>query len=319
MRVLVTGATGAVGVHLVRHLVQRGHEVVATTRSADKLDLLRGLGAEPVVVDGLDATAVGESVARAGPEAIIHEMTSLRGQPNLREFDRWFATTNALRTQGTANLLAAARASGVKRFIVQSYTGWNNVREGGMVKTEADGFDPDPAPQQQQSLAAMKTMETSVLEAPLEGIVLRHANQYGSQASASMIGLLRKRMFPIIGAGNGVTSWLHVEDAAIATADALERARPGIYNLADDDPAPVREWLPCLAAIVGAPKPLRLPVWLARLLAGEAAVRWLTEGRGSSNAKAKAEFGWQPTRSSWRQGFRELAPSAKPVQARAID
>jgi nucleoside-diphosphate-sugar epimerase len=315
MRVLITGASGAVGVHLVTALVSRGHQVVASTRTQDKLERLRALGVEPVLLDGLDATAVGETVARIGPDAIIHEMTALRGQPDLRHFDRWFAKTNELRTAGTANLLAAARASGVRRFVVQSYTGWNNAHNGSMVKTEADPLDDDPARQQRETLAAIKSMEAAVLEAPLEGIVLRHANQYGPDASASTIRLLKKRMFPVIGDGQGVTSWLHVEDAAIGTADALERAKPGIYNLADDDPAPTGEWLPYLAAVVGAPKPFQVPVWLGRLLAGEAAVRWMTGGRGSSNAKAKDEFGWQPTRSSWREGFRELGPAPRGVRA----
>ena len=319
MRVLVTGASGVVGVHLIPHLVRRGHVVIGTTRSRDKLERLRALGAKPVLLDGLDAIAVGEMVARVGPDAIIHEMTSLRGRPDLRHFDRWFATTNELRTRGTANLLVAARGSGVKRFVVQSYTGWNNAHDGPMVKTEADEFDRDPSPQQRETLAAIKSMEAMVLEAPLDAIVLRHANQYGPEASAPNIELLKKRMFPVIGEGGGVTSWLHVEDAAIGTADALERARPGIYNLADDDPAPTREWLPYLAAVVGAPKPFRVPVWLGRALAGEPAVRWMTDGRGSSNTKAKAEFGWQPTRSTWREGFLELAPAPRGVRASALD
>lgn len=318
MRVLVTGASGAVGAQLVPHLVLRGHDVVATTRSRDKFDTLLKLGGQPTVLDGLDATAVGETVARVEPEAIIHEMTALSGQPDLRHFDRWFATTNELRTKGTANLLDAARATGVKRFVVQSYTGWNNVPEGGPVKTEADAFDPDPAPQQRRSLAAIIDMESRVLDAPVDGIVLRYGNLYGPEASDSLTKLLKSRMFPVIGDGSGVWSWLHLEDAAIATVDALERAKPGIYNIVDDDPAPVRDWLPYLASAVGAPKPLRVPVWLGRLLAGEAAVRWMTQGRGASNAKAKVKFGWQPTRSSWRQGFRELAHDAPRVHARAI-
>ena len=318
MRVFVTGATGAVGTYLVPHLIQRGHQVIGATRSPNKVDWLRKAGAEPVLLDGLDAAAVGEAVAHASPDAIIHEATALSGNADFRHFDRWFATTNELRTRGTSHLLAAARASGVKRMLVQSYTGWNNPRGGGPVKSEADGFDPAPLPDQHESLAAMRAMESTVLDAPLEGIVLRHANQYGPGALDTIIGPLKKRMFPIVG-GGGVWSWIHIEDAAIATVDALERAKPGVYNVADDDPAPVREWLPYLASVVGAPRPFNVPVWLGRLLAGDVAVRMMTEGRGSSNAKAKAEFGWQPTRSSWRQGFREVTSSTpRHVQARAV-
>jgi nucleoside-diphosphate-sugar epimerase len=318
MRVLVTGASGAVGAHLVPHLIRRGHQVVATSRSVDKLERLKKIGAEAVALDGLDATAVGETVAQIEPEAIIHEMTALSSKPDLRHFDRWFATTNQLRTKGTANLLAAARATGVKRFVVQSYTGWNNPRTGGWLKTEDDGFDPTPAPDQRQSLDAMRMMESSVLGAPLDGIVLRYANLYGPGAFDAIIGMLKKRMFPIIGDGAGTWSFLHLDDAGIATADALERLAPGVYNVADDDPAPVHEWLPYLASVVGAPKPFRVPIWLGRLLAGEVPVLWMTEARGSSNRKLKTALGWQPTRSSWRQGFRELAPATERTEASAL-
>jgi 2-alkyl-3-oxoalkanoate reductase len=317
MRVLVTGASGVVGTNLIPRLAARGHDVVATTRSPRKLDALRALGAEPVILDGLDEVAVGETVARVAPEAIIHEMTALAGKPDLRRFDRWFAVTNELRTRGTANLLAAARATGVRRFVVQSYTGWNNDDDGGPVKTEADPLDPDPVPAQRESMAAIRMMESSVLDAPLEGVVLRYGNLYGPVASDAMIPLLRRRMFPIIGDGGGIWSWLHVEDAAAATATALERGEPGIYNVVDDEPARVADWLPYLAASAGAPAPLRVPVWLGRLLAGEAAVRWMTRGRGSSNAKAKAVLGWQPAWASWREGFQALAPAGRRVRAHA--
>jgi nucleoside-diphosphate-sugar epimerase len=318
MRVLVTGASGVVGSHLVPRLVERGHEVVATTRTPAKLGLLRARGAEAILLDGLDATAVGEAVARAAPDAIIHEMTSLSGTPDMRRFDRWFATTNALRTRGTEHLLAAARATNVRRFITASYTGWTNAHDGGPVKTEDDPLDPDPAPQQRESMAAMREMESAVLGAPLEGVVLRYANLYGPVASDGLIGLVRKRMFPIIGDGGGVWSWLHVDDAAAATVDALQRAQPGtIYNVADDDPARVVDWLPYLASVVGAPAPLRVPVWLGRLLAGGAVVRFVTQGRGSSNAKARRELGWRPARSSWREGFRVLAGATRGARAHA--
>jgi nucleoside-diphosphate-sugar epimerase len=318
MRVLVTGASGAVGAHLVPHLIRRGHQVVATSRTVAKLERLKKLGAEAVALDGLDAAAVGETVARIQPEAIIHEMTALSGKPDLRRFDKWFATTNELRTKGTANLLAAAQATGVNRFVVQGYTGWNNPRTGTWVKTEEDGFDPTPAADQSKSLDAMRIMESSVLGAPLEGVVLRYANLYGRGAFDAIITMLKKRMFPIIGDGAGTWSFLHLEDAVIATAEALEGLAPGVYNVADDDPAPVREWLPYLASVVGAPKPFRVPVWLGRLLAGDVPVMWMTEARGSSNRKLKAALGWQPTRSSWRQGFRELAPTTRRTEARTL-
>ena len=318
MRVLVVGASGVIGSELVPQLVERGHEVVATTRKREKLEDLRALGAEPVLLDGLDATAVGETVARAAPDAIINQMTALAGKPDLRHFDRWFAKTNELRTRGTDNLLAAARATGVLRFITQSYTGWTNAASGDLV-TEAAPLDPDPLPAQRETVAAIATMESRVLDAGLEGIVLRYVNLYAPRALDETLEFLRKRMFPIIGDGAGVWSWVHAEDAASATVAALERGAPGIYNVADDDPAPVREWLPYLAAVVGAPKPMRVPVWLGRLLAGEAAVRMTTRGAGVSNAKAKAELGWRPTWSSWREGFRTLVPDATARRDRSDD
>jgi 2-alkyl-3-oxoalkanoate reductase len=304
MRVFVAGATGAIGQPLVRQLVGNGHQVTAMTRSAGKADTLRHLGAEVVVADGLDAGAVGEAVARAEPDAIVHQMTALSGKPDLRRFDSWFATTNALRTKGTQHLLAAAQASGVRRFIAQSYTGWNNLREGGPVKTEDDPLDPEPVKAQRDSLAAIRFLERTVREAPLDGIVLRYGNFYGPGVSDAMIEMVQKRMFPIIGDGSGVWSWIQVEDAAAATVAALERGRRGIYNVTDDEPAPVSEWLPYLAELVGATPPLRVPVWLGRLLAGEVVTRWMTEGRGAANAKAKRALDWQPVWRSWREGFR---------------
>ena len=286
-------------------LVPRGHRVTATTQSAEKVERLRALGAEVAVVDGLDALAAGEAVARAEPEAIIHQMTALAGKPDLRRFDRWFARTNELRTTGTANLLAAAKTAGVGRFVAQSYTGWNNARSGGPVKTEDDPFDPAPAQAQRQSVAAIRQLEHAVLDAPLEGIVLRYGNFYGPGASEALVELIRKRQLPVIGGGTGVWSWIHLDDAAAATVAALERGGRGVYNIVDDEPAPVAEWLPYLADAVGAKPPLRVPAWLGRLAAGEVAARWMTEARGSSNAKAKRELGWQLSWRSWRDGFRE--------------
>jgi 2-alkyl-3-oxoalkanoate reductase len=304
MRVFVAGAAGAIGRRLVPRLVARGHQVTATTRSRDKVDQLRALGAEPVVVDGLDAVAVGEAVAMAEPDVIVHQMTALAGKPNLRKFDRWFATTNKLRTAGTEHLLAAAQAAGVRRFVAQSYTGWTNIRDGGRVKTEADPLDPDPAKAQVQSMAAIRFLERAVSEAPVEGIVLRYGNFYGPGATESQVELIRKRQLPIIGDGGGVWSWIHLDDAAAATVAAVEHGGRGVYNVVDDEPAEVSVWLPYLAEVVGAKPPLRVPVWLGRLAAGEVAVRWMTQGRGSSNEKAKRELDWRPAWTTWRDGFR---------------
>jgi 2-alkyl-3-oxoalkanoate reductase len=304
MRIFVAGAGGAIGRRLVPQLVARGHQVTASTRSSERAGRLLALGAEPVVVDGLDAAAVGEAVARAEPDAIVHQMTALAGQPDLRNFDRWFAVTNELRTAGTEHLLAAADAAGVERFVAQSYTGWSNAREGGTVKSEDDPLDPQPARAQVQSMAGLRFVESVVPAAALEGIVLRYGNFYGPGASESLVELVAKRQMPIIGDGAGVWSWIHVDDAAAATVAAVEGGRRGLYNIVDDEPAPVSDWLPYLAEVVGAKAPLHVPRWLGRLLAGEVTARWMTQARGSSNAKAKRELHWQPTWSTWRDGFR---------------
>jgi nucleoside-diphosphate-sugar epimerase len=304
MRVFLAGATGAIGRRLTPQLVARGHQVTATTTSREKVEALRALGAEPLVLDGLDAIAVGEAVARVEPEAVIHQMTALAGEPDLRRFDRFFARTNELRTTGTENLLAAARASGVKRFVAQSYTGWPNIREGGPVKTEEDPLDPDPPEAQAETLVAIRALERSVLESATEGIVLRYGALYGPGASDGLVELVRGRKLPIVGSGAGVWSWIHIDDAAAATVAAVERGERGVYNIVDDEPAPVSDWLPYLAEQVGAESPRRVPVWLGRLAAGEVAVSFMTRIRGSSNAKARRELGWEPSWSSWRDGFR---------------
>jgi nucleoside-diphosphate-sugar epimerase len=312
MRIFIAGATGAIGQRLIPQLVARGHQVTATTRSAAKSELLRQLGAAPVIMDGLDGASVGEAVARAEPDAIIHQMTALAGAADLRHFDGWFSGTNQLRTLGTQHLLAAASASGVRRFIAQSYTGWTNARDGGPVKTEEDAFDPSPAKAQSQTLAAIRALEDAVLAAPLAGLLLRYGNFYGPGASDSLVQLVRQRRMPIIGDGNGVWSWIHLDDAASATVAALEAGLEGIYNVTDDEPAKVAEWLPYLAQVLGAKAPLHIPVWAARLLAGDVATRWMTEGRGSSNAKLRAAAAWRPTWTSWRDGFR-FALSGQPA------
>jgi len=305
MRVFVAGATGAVGRRLVPQLVERGHHVIATTRTPAKRDLLRALGAEPVVMDGLDAGQVGEAVVRAEPDVIVHQMTALTGVGDLRRFDREFARTNELRTAGTDHLLAAAEAAGVGRFVAQSYTNWPNIREGGPVKTEDDPLDPHPPAAQAETLAAIQHVERVVTEAPLTGIALRYGNLYGPGATDPLVELLQKRRFPVVGSGTGVWSWIHIDDAAAATVAAAERGPRGVYNVVDDDPAPIAEWLPYLADCLGAPRPRHLPLWLGRLVAGEVGVSMMTRVRGSSNARAKRELGWQPQWPSWRQGFQD--------------
>jgi len=319
MRVFVAGANGAVGRRLVPMLVARGHHVTGTTTSATSKESIRAMGAEPVVVDGLDAAGIGEAVARAEPDAIIHEMTALSGTPDFRHFDRWFALTNRLRKEGTEHLLAAARASGVKRFVAQSFTGWSNSREGSWIKTEDDPLDPHPVKEQTETLAAIKFLERAVLDAPLEGIVVRYGGLYGPGSSETLAEILRKRMFPVIGNGAGIVSSTHVDDAAGGTVAALERDHRGIYNIVDDDPAPSREFIPAIAEALGAPKPLHIPAWLGRLLAGDVAVTMMTEGRGSSNAKAKRELGWKPIWPSWRQGFRHGLESPVPLPPRTTE
>ena len=304
MRVFVAGATGAIGRRLLPQLAARGHEVVATTTTEAKVEQLGSLGAEPVVLDGLDPVAVGQAVARAEPEVIVHQMSALSAEPDLRHFDEYFARTNRLRTDGTRNLLAAAQASGVKRFVVQSYTGWPNIRSGGEVKTEDDPLDPEPPAAQAESLAAIRSLEQAVVDAPLEGIVLRYGSLYGPGASEPLVELVSRRRLPIVGRGEGVWSWVHVDDAAAATVAAVEHRRPGIFNIVDDEPAPVSEWLPYLAEQVGAKPPRRLPTWLGRLAAGEVAVSMMTRVRGSSNAKARRVLEWSPAWPSWREGFR---------------
>lgn len=303
MRVFVAGATGVVGRQLVPQLIAAGHQVTATTRNPAKTAELARLGAEPAVVDGLDAVAVGEAVARAEPEVVVHQMTALAGDFDLRHFDRTFAATNALRTTGLDNLLAAAQAAGARRIIAQSYAGWVNPRTGGPVKTEDDPYDPDPPASVRPTLAAIRHLERAVLASPLEGVALRYGSLYGPGATDVMVDMIRKRQVPIIGSGAGVWSFLHVQDAASAVVAALGDAPAGVYNVTDDEPAPVAQWLPVLTAAVGAKPPLRLPAWIGRLAAGETAVVMMTQLRGSSNAKAKRELGWKLAWPTWRDGF----------------
>jgi 2-alkyl-3-oxoalkanoate reductase len=302
MRVFVAGATGAIGTRLVPQLVERGHEVVGTTRSEENAKRLDDLGAEPIVLDVLDQAAVGEAVAAARPDAIVHEATALSGLADYRNLDRAFAQTNRLRTAGTDALLAAARGAGVDRFVAQSFTSWPYARVGGPIKTEEDPLDSDPPATARETLAAIKHLERATVDAG--GIALRYGGFYGSPDDAQ-IEAVRKRQFPIVGSGDGISSFVHLDDAAAATVLALETGKPGIYNVVDDDPAPVREWLPALASAIGAKPPRRVPRWLARLIAGEGVVALMTESRGASNAKAKRELDWRLRYPSWRRGFAE--------------
>jgi nucleoside-diphosphate-sugar epimerase len=287
----------------VPQLIAAGHQVTGTTRSPEKAEGLRAAGAGAAVVDGLDALAVGEVVANAEPEVVIHQMTALGSKFDLRHFDRTFAVTNKLRTTGLDNLLAAARAAGARRVIAQSYTGFPNIRTGGPVKTEDDPLDPDPPGIQRSTLEAIRYLEHAVVTSPMEGIALRYGSLYGPGASDLMVDMLKRRQVPVIGDGAGIWSFLHVQDAASAAVAALDRGAPGVYNIVDDEPAPVGQWLPALTSAVGSKPPLRLPAWLGRLVAGGAAVSMMTQIRGSSNAKARRELGWEPAWPSWRDGF----------------
>jgi nucleoside-diphosphate-sugar epimerase len=305
MRVFVTGATGALGQHLVPGLVAAGHEVTATTRTPGKAERLRAAGATPVVLDGLDRAAVIATVRAAGPEVIVHEMTALADMRGLRNPDQVFAVTNELRTRGTDNLLAAAAEAGTRRVIAQGYTGWPNERSGGLVKTEDDPLDSRVVPSAARTLAAIRHVEETVpLKAP-EGIVLRYGSFYGPGASQVLLDFLRKRQLPVIGGGAGIWSFIEITDAAAATIAAVDRGAPGIYNVVDSDPAPAADWLPYLASVAGAKPPLRVPAWLGRLLAGEFVVTQMTSARGSSNDKARKILGWEPRYASWREGFRD--------------
>jgi nucleoside-diphosphate-sugar epimerase len=301
MRVFVAGGTGVIGRRLVPQLVIRGHQVTATTTSAGKLGLLEQLGAEAVVMDGLDGLSVGEAVAAARPDAIVNQMTALSeahaGKPNLRKADRFFAPTNRLRSEGVDHLLAAAEAAGVAHVVAQGHASMNGIRKGGWVKTEEDPLEV------LEGTKAISHLEDVVVKAG--GAVLRYGGFYGPGANDDQLKLVGKRLFPLVGGATGYVSWVHVDDAASATVLAVEQKAKGVFNIVDDEPAPVSEWLPYLAECAGAKPPRRLPRWLARLLAGEMAVGMMTEGRGFSNAKAKRELGWELRYPSWRQGFRE--------------
>jgi len=288
MRVFVVGATGVIGQYLVPGLISAGHEVIASTRSPAKASRLKDQGATPAIVDGLDRQAVLKAVTAAQPEVIIHQMTALTGMRSFRHFDKEFAVTNELRSKGTDYLLEAATQAGTRRFIAQSFTGWTNAREGGTVKTEEDPLDPHPLAATASTLAAIRHLEEVVPKTVPEGLVLRYGILYGHGASDALLEAVRKRQLPVIGGGTGVWSFTEVTDAAAATVAAVSRGSPGIYNVVDDDPAPVAQWLPYLASCLGAKPPLRAPAWLGRLLGGEMTVSMMTEVRGASNEKSQA-------------------------------
>jgi len=307
MRIFVAGATGAMGKQLVPRLVTAGHQVTGMTRTEAKQNALRALGAEPVIADALDPEQVADVVAQAQPDVIVHQLTAI-ATLDLRHFDRDFALTNRLRTEGTDHLLSAGRAVGVERFIAQSYTSWPYARTGGAVKGEDDPLDPTPAREMRESLAAIRHLEAAVTGADwTEGIVLRYGGFYGPGTSMSPGGeqleMIRKRKFPVVGNGQGMWSFVHIADAAEATVLAVGHGRRGIYNVVDDEPAPVAEWLPAMAESIGAPRPWRVPRFVGRLLAGEAGAVMMTETRGASNVKAKRELGWEPRHPSWRAGI----------------
>jgi nucleoside-diphosphate-sugar epimerase len=307
MKVFVAGATGAIGKQLVPRLLAAGHDVIGMTRTEAKQAALWDLGARPVVADALDPQQVADAVALAQPDVIVHQLTAISGL-DTRHFDRDFALTNRLRSEGTDHLLSAGRAVGVRRFVAQSYTGWPYARTGGPVKSEDDPLDPHPPREMRESMTAIRHLEDAVTSADwTEGIVLRYGAFYGPGTSMAPGGeqyeMIRKRKFPLVGDGAGMWSFVHIADAAEATVAAIEHGKRGIYNVVDDDPAAVAEWLPALAAAIGAPKPWRVPRILARLLAGEAGAAMMTEVRAASNAKAKRELGWRPRHASWRQGF----------------
>jgi nucleoside-diphosphate-sugar epimerase len=306
MRVFVAGGTGVLGRRLVPQLVARGHQVTASTTSSAKVGLVEQLGAEAVVMDGLDAASVETAVAKAEPDAIVHQMTAIAvghaGKADMKHMDRWFAGTNRLRTEGTDHLLAAAATAGVTNLVAQAYGAWNGIRTGGWIKTEQDPVDPMTGTPAEPGMAALRHVEDVVVKAG--GAVLRYGWFYGPGAMDDLVEPVRKRQFPVVGSGDGHCSWIHLDDAASATVLAVEQQAKGVFAIVDDEPAPANEWLPYLASVAGAKRPMRVPVWLARPLAGQVAVTVLTEGRGFSNAKAKRELGWTLRHPTWREGFK---------------
>ncbi len=314
MRVFVAGASGAIGTRIVARLIERGHEVIGTARSREHGERVAAQGAMPASLDLLDARAVRAAVADTQPDAIVHQATALADVRFSRNLDRSFEQTNRLRTDGTNTLLSAAAEAGGVRFVAQSFANARYARTGGPVKTEDDPLDPAPVPSTRETNAAMRHLDDAVTQAG--GIALRYGNFYGA-SNDGLVGPVRKRQFPIAGDGGGISSFIHLDDAATATVLALEHGSAGVYNIVDDDPAPVREWLPVLADALGAKPPRRVPRWLARLFAGEAAVMMGTDARGASNAKAKRDLGWEPRYPTWRHGFATVYAASRPTEGSA--
>jgi nucleoside-diphosphate-sugar epimerase len=310
MRVFVAGGTGTVGKYLMPLLVKNGHEVVALVRTTRKAKALEDLGAKVAYADALNKEELTAAIKKSEPEVIIHQLTALAGVSNFKKFDKKFTLTNRLRTEVTDTMLAVARMVGTRRFIAQSFCGWPFAREGGPVKTEEDPLDPNPPASFGKTLTAIRYLEDIVRgTVDLTALALRYGIFYGPGTGiakdGAIVELLRKRRMPIVGDGGGVWSFIHINDVAHATVAAVSRGDPGIYNVVDDEPAPVSIWLPALASAVGAKPPYRVPVWLGRLVIGDGGVSMMTKVRGGSNAKAKRELGWQPIYSSWRRGFVE--------------
>ncbi len=310
MKVFVAGSTGAVGKHFVPLLIRHGHEVVALVRTSQKGKEAEMMGAKAAVADALDKVGLTAAIKQAEPEVIIHQLTALAGVGNLKKFDEEFALTNRFRTEVTDTMLEAARQVGTRRFIAQSFCGWPYAREGGPIKTEEDPLDSRPPASFRKSLRAIRYLEETLIgPVDLQALVLRYGYFYGPGTGiakdGSIVELIRKRRMPIVGDGAGVWSFIHVEDMAHATMAAISHGEPGIYNVVDDEPAPVSTWLPALANAVGAKRPFRVPVWLGRLILGDGGVSMMTKIRGCSNEKAKRRLGWQPIYPSWRRGFVE--------------
>jgi nucleoside-diphosphate-sugar epimerase len=309
LRVFVAGATGAIGSPLVAALIRRGHEVIGTTRSVERARPLEAAGATPTLMDALDPVAVKDAVAEAEPDVIVHELTAIPPEVNLRRFDHAFAQTNRLRTEGTDHLIAAAEAAAVRRFVTQSFAAWPYARRGSWVKTEDDRLDDDPPAQVRRTIDAISYLERATLDGPFDGLALRYGWFYGPGSGLDRTGpiavAVRRRRFPIVGSGEGVWSLIHLLDAAEATALAVERGAPGVYNITDDEPAAMRDWLPVFADAIRAPAPRHVPAWLGRLFVGELGVTMMTELRGASNDKAKRGLGWELRYPSWSQGFRD--------------